>query len=113
MRYAEYKQRTAGMNKQALLGELLDTATELPNIFMETLQNGSVLLLAGAGLLGGGIGYTAAKLTAHGKQDLKTVKKEYENERLKADLGYLSAKTRSEYEQFQNQNKPQSARVIN
>ena len=66
-------------------------------------------LLAGIGGLGG---WGLAKMTAHGKQDEDTAKKQYENERLKADLGYLSAQTGSEYEAFKNKYQPKPARVL-
>lgn len=72
----------------------------------------AVYLLAMTGLTGIGVGYAAAKATAHGNKDIDTIKKEYENERLKADLGYLSAKTNSEYEAFKNKQQPKPARVM-
>jgi hypothetical protein len=112
VRYSDYKGQHQALLKRAFFGELIDATTELPQAVSEVLQNGTVLLLAGSGLLGGGIGYAAAKMTSHGKQDLDTVKKEYENERLKADLGYLTAKTRSEYERLNNKVAPKPARVI-
>lgn len=71
-----------------------------------------LLALSAAG--GVGLGYVGAKLGAHGTQDIETAKKQYENERLKADLGYLSSKTRQEYDQFlaRKANKPKAARVL-
>ena len=73
---------------------------------------GVILLAATTGTTGIGIGYVAAKATAHGNQDIETSKKEYENERLKADLGYLSTKTMSEYDEFKKRQAPKPARVI-
>lgn len=66
-------------------------------------------LLATSGIVTGWVG---AKMTAKGDQDINTVKKEYENERLKADLGYLKTKTESEYDAFKRQEDPKAARVI-
>lgn len=77
---------------------LTNLATSLVNTGADIISSGAVWLLAAAAGAGVGIGYTGAKMTAHGKQDEDTAKKEYENERLKADLGYLSAKTKSEYQ---------------
>ena len=74
--------------------------------------NTAALLLAAGASVGGGAGWIAAKMNARDKQDIDTIQKEYENERLKADLGYLSAKTKSEYDAMQNKQAPKSARVI-
>lgn len=84
---------------------IVDTSAEI-------ISSGAVWLLAAAAGAGVGIGYAGAKMTAHGKQDEDTAKKEYENERLKADLGYLSAKTKSEYQQFKDKQAVKPARVI-
>ena len=46
------------------------------------------------------------------KQDIDTIKKEYENERLKSDLGYLSAKTNQEYNAAVNKQAPKAARIF-
>ncbi len=101
------------LNKQAsVTTALTDMATGLANGATELLATGGVYLLALTGLTGIGIGYATAKATAHGNKDIDTIKKEYENERLKADLGYLSAKTKSEYADFKNRQQPNSARVI-
>lgn len=74
--------------------------------------NTAVMLLAAGAGVGGAAGWLAAKMNAHDKQDIDTIQKEYENERLKADLGYLSAKTKSEYDALQNKQAPKPARVI-
>lgn len=75
-------------------------------------KNLAVYLLAAAGLLGGTAGYLGAKLNAKDKQDIDTIQKEYENERLKSDLGYLSAKTKEEYDAQQNKVAPKAARIF-
>ena len=65
-------------------------------------------------VIGGGvIGAFGAQLTAHGKQDEDTVKKEYENERLKADVGYLASRLEDEFNRSKTATKPKAARVLN
>lgn len=91
---------------------LTNATTSLINFGADVISSGAVWLLAAAAGAGVGIGYAGAKMTAHGKQDEDTAKKEYENERLKADLGYLSAKTKSEYQQFKDKQAVKPARVI-
>lgn len=75
-------------------------------------KNLAVYLLAAAGLVGGTAGFLGAKLNAKDKQDIDTIQKEYENERLKSDLGYLSAKAKAEYEALQNKKEPKAARIF-
>lgn len=104
MKYNEWKQ----MHKQAGLGSLVDATGALFNVATAP----AVLLIAGTAAAGTGMGYAWAKINAHGKQDIETIQKEYENERLKADLGYLAAKSKSEYKQLQNKTAPKAARVI-
>ena len=79
---------------------------------MQKLSENYDVIIAGAGAAGTGLGYAWAKINAHGKQDIETIQKEYENERLKADLGYLTAKAKAEYKQQQNQTKPKAARIF-
>lgn len=101
------------LHKKALdFATMTNAATGLTNTFSELISSGAVYLLAAAAATGVGLGYAGAKMTAHGKQDADTAKKEYENERLKADLGYLSAKTKSEYQQFKDKQAVKPARVI-
>lgn len=107
MKYNEWKQ----MHKQAgggLLGAAIDAFGAGFNIATAPI----VLLIAGTAAAGTGLGYGLAKINAHGKQEIDTIQKEYENERLKADLGYLAAKSKSEYKQLQNKTAPKAARVI-
>jgi hypothetical protein len=101
------------LNKKADTATALTQAgTGLVNTFADLVTTGGVYLLAAAAATGIGLGWAGAKMTAHGKQDEATAKKEYENERLKADLGYLSAKTKSEYQQFKDKQAVKPARVI-
>lgn len=97
-----------GMQKQAV-GGLLDSVIKG---FTDLGVVGSVYLLGATMLAGAGAGYLAAKATAHGAQDIDLAKKEYENERLKADIGYLSSQIKTEYDNQKNKTKPRSARVI-
>lgn len=104
------------MVKRAAVGAAMNTATQagvgVMNVASEIISSGAVYLLAAAAATGIGAGYLGAKITAHGKQDEDTAKKEYENERLKADLGYLSTKAKSEYQQFKEKQAVKPARVI-
>lgn len=104
------------MGKRAAVGAAMNTATQAGigamNMASEIISSGAVYLLAAAAATGIGAGYLGAKITAHGKQDEATAKKEYENERLKADLGYLSTKTKSEYQKFKEKQSVKPARVI-
>ena len=105
MNYTEWK----GMDKKAAgpLTLLPGAATAIGGT-----KNLAIYLLAAAGLVGGTAGYLGAKLNAKDKQDIDTIQKEYENERLKSDLGYLSAKAKAEYETLQNNKAPKAARVF-
>ena len=61
-----------GINKRAG-GGLVDTAAvALGGLqsFGDLLSGAGVFLMGAAFLTGGAVGYTAAKLTAHGKQDV-------------------------------------------
>lgn len=77
------------------------------------LHNSSLFLLGSVVAGGVGIGALGAHITAHGKQDEDTVKKEYENERLKADIGYVSSRLEDEYNRSKTAVKPKAARVLN
>lgn len=79
-----------------------------------TAVHNSALFLLGASVVSGiGIGAFGAHITAEGKQDEDTVKKEYENERLKADIGYVSSRLDDEYNRSKTATKPKAARVLN
>ena len=79
----------------------------------EAAHNIPLYLLGAAAVAGGGIGAFGASITAHGKQDEDTVKKEYENERLKADVGYVASRLEDEYNRSKTAIKPKAARVLN
>ena len=68
--------------------------------------------MLGAGLMGSSAGWAIAKATAHDDADTSIAKKEYGNERLKADIGYLSGQLDQERraQGLDTQGKP--ARVI-
>lgn len=106
MNYTEWK----GMQKQAIDKRAWLTAAVkgLSDIGINALT----LLIAATASVGGTGGWLWAKANAHDKQDIDTIQKEYENERLKADLGYLSAKTKTEAEAIKNKQAPKPARVI-
>lgn len=71
-----------------------------------------VTLLAGGAALGYGAGWGAAKLFSHGERDMDTIRKGYENERLKTDIGYVGSQLRNEIEQSKAQEPPKAARVL-
>ena len=79
----------------------------------DAFTNGALYLLGAAAVGGGAIGAFGAHITSHGKQDEDTVKKEYENERLKADVGYVASRLEDEYNRSKNATKPKAARVLN
>lgn len=105
MNYTEFKE----MNKKANLAEWLIKGVGGLSEIGTSVAVG--LLAAGAGIGGAG-GWLAAKMNAKDKQDIATIQKEYENERLKADLGYLSAKTNQELQQAKTKQAPKPARVM-
>ena len=73
----------------------------------------SLLLLASA-LGGSTAGWLAAKATSHTDSDINLAKKEYENEQVKADIGYLSQKLNHEFNENQNANDAKkSVRLLN
>ena len=98
------------------LGNLLGMTTSTAGTGLDALVRisnaGAAMLLATA--IGGGavIGAAAAKMTAHGKQDIDSVGLAYTNERLKADLAYTGEKLRSEWGQLQRRQAPKPARVL-
>ena len=108
MTYKEWR----GMKKQAGAFPGFSFLSTAADAVGETARDSVVLLLAAGGAIGGGAGYLAAKMNAHDKQDIDTIQKEYENERLKADLGYLSSKAKNEADILKNQTKPKAARIF-
>ena len=104
MRYNDWK----GLEKKAgLFGLVPGAVTALGDT-----KNLAIYLLAAAAGVGGAAGYLGAKLNSRDKQDIDTIQKEYENERLKSDLGYLSSKAKSEADTLKNQTKPKAARIF-
>lgn len=91
MNFAEYKNR---LHKQATLlfsfNDLIDQVQDLGAMFASTM-------VASAVLGGAGLGWVGAKVASKDAQDIDHVKKQYDAERLKADLGYLSGKVQTEY----------------
>lgn len=109
----DIRKNVYGLHKEALgLQDFTGAVGDAIQLASHALSEGGVYVLAAAGAAGLGIGYAASQMTAHGPQDIETAKKEYVNERLKADLGYLSGKTKLEYRDFINKKKPKPARVI-
>ena len=104
-----------GMRKQALFPWLAALKSAVPAAAAGTgaITNGALMLLGAAAIGGGALGAFGAQLTAHGKQDEDTVKKEYENERLKADVGYVASRLEDEYNRSKTAVKPKAARVLN
>ena len=101
-----------GLEKEALVDSFVNATTGIASGVGQLGAMGAVYLLAATALTGIGIGAVGAKMTAHGDLDIDTAKKMYENERLKADLGYLSGKVKTEYEAFKNKQAPKAARVL-
>lgn len=73
---------------------------------------GAAYLIAAAMSAGAGAGWLGAKFTAHGDRDIDTAKKSYENQRLRADIGYLKGRVQQEADAAKRKQQPQSARVI-
>ena len=109
MTYKEWKSlnKTASMDKKALPAFL----AAIPAVF-DVGGWFAAALLAAAGGVGGSAGWMAAKLNAHDKQDIGTIQKEYENERLKSDLGYLTAQANKELEAKKDKTKQKAVRMF-
>jgi hypothetical protein len=106
MNYNEFK----GMQKQALnLANLVGAGVEA---FGQLGSFGATVLIAALAGTGGAAGWGLAKMHAKDSQDINTIQKEYENERLKSDIGYLATKLTSEYDAWKNKQAPKPARVI-
>ena len=109
MTYKEYKariafQKNASLNKEAGIGvgaALLATGllTSLGGAIGAGYQVGTNAALLHLGLnsaLGLGGGAILAKATSKGRQDVEDIKKEYEAERLKSDIGEIQTKINQE-----------------
>ena len=99
------------MHKKAASGLAMLAAHSINTV--ADLFHGTGAYLLAASMLGGyGLGWLGAKVTAHSADDMETAQKAYENERLKADLGYLSAKTQQEFDAQQRKQAPKEAYVF-
>ena len=100
--------KKAAFNIPVIMPILGDTARTLGDIGAA----GAAYLIAAAMTGGVGAGWLGAKLTAHGDRDIDTMKKSYENQRLRADIGYLKGRVQQESDAAKRKAQPQSARVI-
>ena len=103
------------MHKKAVvqMSTILKPVIGLFTTGSDAATNIALYTLGAAAIAGTGIGAFGAEITAHGKQDEATVKKEYENERLKADIGYVASRLGDEYNRSKDPLKPKAARVLN
>ena len=107
-------QRTqASMLKKATVQAILKAVGAAAATGGDAFTNAALYTLGAAAVGGIGIGAFGAHITAHGKQDEDTVKKEFENERLKADIGYVASRLEDEYNRSKTAVKPKAARVLN
>lgn len=107
--------RQGMMSKTAAPGTLAALLALLPGALEQAGQItalGSAYILGSAMLTGAGAGYAVSKITSHSARDMDTVKKGYDNERLKADIGYLDAKLKQERADA-NVAAPKAARIFN
>lgn len=100
--------KKAAFNMPVLMPIIGDTAKTVGDLG----ATGAAYLLASAMMAGAGAGWLGAKLTAHGDRDIDTMKKSYENQRLRADIGYLKGRVQQEADAAKRKAQPQSARVI-
>lgn len=70
---------------------------EIAGLFGAMFNWSNAKLLAAAMLAGGAGGWFASKLTAKGESDMDTAKKAFQNERARADIGYLRTRLQDEY----------------
>ena len=76
------------------------------------LTNAAMLSLGVNSALGIGGGALLAKATSKGQQDVDDIKKEYEAERLKTDIGEIQTKMNQEARQRRKMQAPQSMRMV-
>lgn len=111
IRQSVYGIEERGMRKQAwptLLPIVGDTARTIGDLG----AMGAAYLIAAAMAGGAGIGWAGAKFLAHGDRDIDTAKKSYENQRLRADIGYLKGRVQQEADAAKRKTQAQSARVL-
>lgn len=107
--YAQQRQ----MHKEALLRELTDSLLTGIKTVGDMGAMGATYLIAATLLTGTGAGWLGAKTFSHGDSDIETVKKSYENERLKSDIGYVRGKLQQELDYNKRQEAPKAARIFN
>lgn len=112
MNYDQYKQITKTAGVGTALKGVVDATSNIAPAITDTASTGAAYLLAIAATVGLGAGYTAAKVTAKGKLDEDTVKKEYENARLNADITHLKGAINSEYDAYKRKKAPTPARIM-
>lgn len=101
-----------GMGKKAAWPVLLPFVGDIGKSVGDLGAMGAAYLIAAAVGVGTGAGWLGAKMTAHGARDMDTMRKSYENQRLRADIGYLKSKVQQEHDATKQQNDVRSARVL-
>jgi hypothetical protein len=101
-----------GMGKKAAWPMLLPSIGDIGKTVGDLGAMGAAYLIAAAVAAGTGAGWLGAKMTAHGERDMDTMRKSYENQRLRADIGYLKSKVQQEHGAAKQQNDVRSARVL-
>lgn len=89
-----YKESIEAMRKQAGWTEPFIGGVK---ILGDAAQSAGAMLIAASLMTGVGTGWLASKLTSKGKVDMENARRGYENERLKADIGYLKGRIEQEH----------------
>lgn len=97
------------MEKKAL-GGVLRTVLDGVSALGGVGKGVTAATLVAAGALGTVLGKTYAKATASNDQDVDNAAAEYENERVKADIDYLSAQLNREFAANNSSNTKKSGR---
>ena len=123
MTYDQYKsimQKRAAMNKEGALGigvallvsGLLGNVGTALSAGAQAGANAALIHLGVNSALGLGGGALLAKALSKGQQDINDIKKEYESERLKTDIGELQTKINQEARRRKRMQQPvQSMRL--
>lgn len=122
MRYNEYKalMESKPMQKKAgvglglglLITGLIGNVGGAIAAGAQGATNAALLSLGVNSALGIGGGALLAKATSKGQQDVDDIKKEYEAERLKTDIGELQTKINQEAKMRKKMQQPQSMRMV-
>lgn len=112
IRHSVYGVPERTMNKKAAWPVVMPVIGDTMRTVGDLGAMGAAYLIAAAMGAGVGAGYLGAKLTAHGDRDMDTMKKSYENQRLRADIGYLKGRVQQESEAAKRKQDAQSARVL-